>query len=494
MSQLITKGYADNSVSGPKVRLANNVALRGRNNANSADINLFKVNTSDHIEAGAILDMATFKITGLGTPTANSTDAAPTSYVDTTAVPLTTKGDLLSFSTVRGRVAVGTDGQVLTADSTQSFGVKWATPSGSGTSNFIAEALVESNITISNPGTSTFDGTTVASGHNILLTGQTTQTENGLWTFNGSSSALTRPTGWTNGSTVTPGMLIVIYDGSQFLRTVWSVNAVSAVVGTDNLLFDLHGFDAGWLPVDLLPYAGSTINLGGASKSFAGVYTDGVFDSAGINVFDTANFLVRDNSNIIVFDLIGRTLNNTGGGPAITFGSDIEVFNDIMPDAANTRVIGGASSEFAEIFSAVFSVVDTSLNHSLNIQVNAGSMSGGDITWTLPGSNSAGMLTNDGAGNLSWGSSSGTNFGQDNFTLSSGDITNQYVDLGHTALANSISFVVKGLPPLLEGIDYTVNLTGGSGGVTRITFAGDLATGQPEALVAADVVQVKYAY
>lgn len=40
--------------------------------------------------------------------------------------PLTTKGDLLVFTTTTTRLGVGTDGFVLTADSTQSAGVKWA--------------------------------------------------------------------------------------------------------------------------------------------------------------------------------------------------------------------------------------------------------------------------------------------------------------------------------------------------------------------------------
>lgn len=49
--------------------------------------------------------------------------------------PLTTKGDVYGFSTVPTRVPVGTDGQVLTADSSASTGLAWATPaSGSMTS------------------------------------------------------------------------------------------------------------------------------------------------------------------------------------------------------------------------------------------------------------------------------------------------------------------------------------------------------------------------
>lgn len=44
------------------------------------------------------------------------------------ATPLTTKGDIMSWDTAPNRLAVGSNTQVLTADSTQSLGVKWALP------------------------------------------------------------------------------------------------------------------------------------------------------------------------------------------------------------------------------------------------------------------------------------------------------------------------------------------------------------------------------
>ena len=51
----------------------------------------------------------------------------------TDQTPLTTKGDLFTFSTVDARLAVGTNGQTLVANSSTSTGLEWQTPaSGSG--------------------------------------------------------------------------------------------------------------------------------------------------------------------------------------------------------------------------------------------------------------------------------------------------------------------------------------------------------------------------
>lgn len=47
--------------------------------------------------------------------------------------PLTTKGDLYTFSTQNARLGVGTDGFALVADSTQTTGLKWASVTGTGT-------------------------------------------------------------------------------------------------------------------------------------------------------------------------------------------------------------------------------------------------------------------------------------------------------------------------------------------------------------------------
>ena len=67
---------------------------------------------------------------------------------------LTTKGDLISFSTLPLRVGVGANDTVLTADSTQASGIKWAAVSSS-TGAAIQQIAKTSNETLTTPTTFT---------------------------------------------------------------------------------------------------------------------------------------------------------------------------------------------------------------------------------------------------------------------------------------------------------------------------------------------------
>lgn len=73
--------------------------------------------------------------------------------------PLTTKGDLYTYSTTDARLAVGTNGQILTADSTAATGIKWATPA-SGSSGLtlidVQNFSGSSGIEVNNVFTSTY--------------------------------------------------------------------------------------------------------------------------------------------------------------------------------------------------------------------------------------------------------------------------------------------------------------------------------------------------
>ena len=59
--------------------------------------------------------------------------------------PLTTKGDLYGFSTLDARIPIGANNTVLTADSAESLGLKWATPAAGGGLTLITEQVLSSS-------------------------------------------------------------------------------------------------------------------------------------------------------------------------------------------------------------------------------------------------------------------------------------------------------------------------------------------------------------
>jgi len=79
---------------------------------------------------------------------------------------------------------------------------------------------------------------------------------------------------------------------------------------------------------------------------------------------------------------------------------------------------------------------------------------------------------------------------KEDLTLNGTDITNQYKDLAITAISSSINLSVNGVMQY-EGSDYTLSIVGG---VTRVTFAGDLATGGGAELVSGDILHFQYMY
>lgn len=81
-------------------------------------------------------------------------------------------------------------------------------------------------------------------------------------------------------------------------------------------------------------------------------------------------------------------------------------------------------------------------------------------------------------------------FANEKFVLTSTDITNQYITLQHHVKHESITAFANRLA-IHPTDDYTLSVVSNK---TRLTFAGEIATGGLSALVAGDVIRVNYTY
>jgi hypothetical protein len=139
------------------------------------------------------LSMATYKITNLGTPSAD-TDAANKGYVDSVAQGLDPKASVVAATTTNGTLATAfANGQVI-------------------------------------------DGVTLTTGNRILIKNQTDQTVNGIYTVN-ASGAPTRSTDMDAGSEF-PSAFVFVEQGTVNADTGWvCTNNSPVTLGSTNIVF-----------------------------------------------------------------------------------------------------------------------------------------------------------------------------------------------------------------------------------------------------------------
>ena len=108
-------------------------------------------------------------------------------------------------------------------------GVYWKEP---------ARVASTGNVNISNPGTDSFDSVSLSSGDRILLKDQTSQAENGVYDFNGSSSAMTRSSD-ANSADELNGLAIFVKEGSDNADQGFVQTSEIANLGSDNVRMEM---------------------------------------------------------------------------------------------------------------------------------------------------------------------------------------------------------------------------------------------------------------
>lgn len=157
---------------------------------------------------------------------------------------------------------------------------------------FAVRAASSTNLTLSAPGT-TVGGVTMSSGDRFLAYGQTDQTENGIYVWNGAASAATRATDYNEDAEVSAGDLIVVAEGTAAEQAFILATNNPIVLGTSNLVFS---------PL------GQTIAAAGAGLSYA---ADG--KTLNVNLLSAGGLkFVGDDISIEPADFAGTGLQDDG--------------------------------------------------------------------------------------------------------------------------------------------------------------------------------------
>ena len=195
MSQIINKFIEDNAIEGSKLRLLNNQVFRVRNNAGTADVEIFKVSTSDIFEILKEVSMSNQKITNLADPT-NALDAVNKQYLENFVKGVKDPKDAARVATTAVLPAVTYDNGLNGVGATLTGDVNGALPS--------------------------IDNIGLSVGERILVKDQVDQSENGLYEVTvlgdaGTAFVLTRTTDADDNSgdgEVTQGMLVPVAQGT----------------------------------------------------------------------------------------------------------------------------------------------------------------------------------------------------------------------------------------------------------------------------------------
>jgi parallel beta-helix repeat protein len=148
-------------------------------------------------------------------------------------------------------------------------------------------AAATGNVNLSAPGAS-IDGVSLALNNRVLLPAQSTGSQNGIYVFNGASSAMTRTADFNDSAEMKPGLLVVVEEGTTNKDSIWELETDASVsLGSTSLVFTAKAGGAAGLA--LKSYVDASVDVINVAAAPYGVVGDGSGNKAtGINAALTA--------------------------------------------------------------------------------------------------------------------------------------------------------------------------------------------------------------
>ena len=223
-------------------------------------------------------------------------------------------------------------------------------------------AVAVTNITLTAPG-SAIDGVTLATGDRVLLTAQTTASQNGIYDFNGASSTLTRSADADSDAEVKPGTQVFVSEGSTNGNTTFQLTTDGPiVVGTTSLTWAMTGSGTTYSAGNGLTLTGSSFAV--TPKTNGGIVVDGT----GVSVLAAGGLTVGATGVVLASGVAGNGLTLTSGVLDVVGGTGITVAADLVSLDTSVAVRKYA----ANIGNA--SATSIAVTHSLGTR---------DITWSV---------------------------------------------------------------------------------------------------------------
>ena len=319
--------------------------------------------------------------------------------------------------------------------------------------------VTTSNITLSGGTPAVVDGVTLADDDRVLVTAQSTGTQNGLYIVStvgtGSNGTWVRTSDGNETGEIEAGMIVMVTEGTVYADTQWKlITDNPIIIGSTTLTFTQN-------------YSANSISGGTSNVS--------VYSNANVTISSagTANVLTVSSTGVVVAGTISATGNVTGN---YILGNGSQLSGVITTVDANTLTGNTLSSN---VVTSSLTSVGTLGSLSVTGNVAAGNVSGTNLTGTLATASQTNITSIGTLGSLSvTGTANAGNLLTGGLISATGNITGNYI-LGNGSQLSGIITTVDA--NTLTGTTLAANVVTSSltsvGTLGNLSVTGNVATG-----------------